>query len=241
MAMLLIVIVGYIFSYLIPAKQKSVALAIYSNQSFYLSQSGVEYAVRYAADQGWTTSASLLGLNAAGVNQRNLGRGQFTISYNNLNDTLTSIGVIPNASERRISVSNFTSFVAKGLILIAPPPCWVDPRTVARFYIQNIGSSALTLTAFSASWREPPARTLTNISVDGVQKFGGSYSNGSGMQNFTPPGTTQVVNPSQVIMVNMVWNQNISPNCSVTVSFFDSLGKQYILNLDPEGDGFPNC
>jgi len=241
MAMLLMVTIGYVFSYLIPTKQKTISFAIHSNQAFYLSQSGVEYAVRFATDQGWTTSASLLGLNAPGVNQRNLGRGSFTISYNNLTDKLTSIGQILNASERRIIISNFTTFVSTGLILVTPAPCWVNPRTVVRFYIKNVGSSGITLTSFSASWREPPVRTLTNISMDGVQKFGGTYSNGSGGRNFTPPGTTQIVNANQTIMVNVIWNQNISPNCSTIVSFFDSSGKEYTFNLDPEGDGLPNC
>jgi hypothetical protein len=240
-AMLLMVTIGYVFSYLIPAKQRSVSFPIYSNQAFFIAQSGVEYAVRYSADQGWTSTASLLGLNAPGVNQRNLGNGSFSISYNNLTDMLTSIGQIPNVGERRIVVSNFTTFVSTGLVLVTPVPCWVNPRTVARFYIKNVGSSSITLTSFSASCSQPPVRTLTSILMDGVQKFGGTYSSGSGVSNFTPPGTTQIVYPNQTIMVNLTWNQNISPNCSVIVSFFDSSGKEYTFNLDPEGDGFPNC
>jgi hypothetical protein len=240
-AMLMMVTMGYVFSYLIPTKQKTISFAIHSNQAFYLSQSGVEYAVRFATDQGWTTSASLLGLNAPGVNQRNLGRGSFTISYNNLTDQLTSIGQVLNMSERRIIISNFTTFISTGLILVAPVPCWTNPRTVARFYIQNVGSAAVTLTSFSASWREPPVRTLTSILMDGVQKFGGAYSSGGGVSNFTPVGTTQTVNASQTIMVNVQWNQNINPNSAVVISFYDSTGKQYIFNLDPEGDGLPGC
>lgn len=112
--MLVMVTMGYILTYLIPSKQKSVVFPIYSTQAFFLAQSGVEYAVRYAADQGWTTPAFLPGLNAPGVNQRNLGNGRFTISYDNTNNTLTSVGEIPNLSQRRIVISAFSSFVSSG-------------------------------------------------------------------------------------------------------------------------------
>ena len=240
-AMLLMVTIGYTLSYLIPTKQKTMAFAIHSNQAFYLSQSGVEYAVRYAADQCWTTPASLLGLNTPGVNQRSLGRGTFTLSYDNLTDRIASTGQKPNVSERRITVSNFSSFVSTGLMLVAPVPCWVNPRTEARFYIKNTGCLSITLTAFSFSWRQPPVRTLTTIRIDGLQKFGGVYSSGSGITNFTPPGNSQVINPNQTMMVNAVWNANISPNCSAIVSFYDVLGKEYTFYLDPEDDGLPNC
>jgi hypothetical protein len=240
-AMLLMVTIGYVFSYLIPTKQKSISFTISSNQVFFIAQSGVEYAIRYATDQGWTTPVSLLGLNGPGVNQRNLGRGGFTISYDSTTDKLTSIGVVPNASERRIIVSTFTSFVSKPLILVNPAPCWVNPRTAVRFYIQNVGSAVITLTAFSASWSQPPTRSLTSISTDGVQKFGGTYSSGSGIQNFTPPGNTEVINPNQTVMVNVVWDGNISPNSITTISFYNSAGEQYIFNLDPTGLGLPRC
>ncbi len=240
-AMLLMVTIGYVFSYLIPTKQKSVSFVISSSQAFFIAQSGVEYAVRYASDQGWTTPASLLGLNGPGVNQRNLGRGGFTLSYDNTTDKLTSIGVVPNASERRIIVSTFTSFVSKPLILVNPAPCWVNPRTVVRFYIQNVGSAAITLTAFSASWSQPPTRTLTSISMDGVQKFSGAYGSGSGLRNFTPPGNSEVINPNQTVMVNVVWDGNISPSSITIISFYTSAGEQYILSLDPTGLGLPHC
>ena len=45
-AMLLMVMIGYVFSYLIPTKQKSVVFPIQSTQAFFLAQSGVEFAVR---------------------------------------------------------------------------------------------------------------------------------------------------------------------------------------------------
>jgi hypothetical protein len=111
-AMLLMVVIGYVFSYLIPTKQKSVLFPIQSNQAFFIAQSGVEFAVRYAKDNGLTTPAQLLGLNGAAVYRRNLGAGRFTINYANTTDTLTSFGEVPTGTERRrIVISNFTSFL----------------------------------------------------------------------------------------------------------------------------------
>ncbi len=113
-AMLLMVTIGYIFSYLIPTKQKSVVFPIQSTQAFFIAQSGVEFAVRYALNQTppWKTPAQLLLLNGLAVYQRNLGAGRFTINYTNTTDTLTSSGEVPTGTERRrISVSNFTKFL----------------------------------------------------------------------------------------------------------------------------------
>lgn len=241
LALLVMVTIGYVLSYLLPVKHKAIALTLSSNQAFYLAQSGVEYSIRYAKDQGWTTPSALLGLNGPGVNQRNLGRGRFTISYDALSDRLTSTGQIAGLGERKIALSNFSTFVSTGLTLVPPPACWVNPRTEARFYIMNQGASVITLTAFSSTWSEPPVRTLTSLRVDGVQKFNGTYSSGSGLQNFTPPGNTQVISPGQTVSVNLYWNANISPHCSVVLTFYDPLGTVYVFSLDPEGDGLPSC
>src|SRR5512136_144401 len=96
-AMLLMITIGYVFSYLIPSKQKSVVFPIQSTQAFFIAQSGVEYAVRYAVAHNWRTTADLAGLNAVGVYQKNLGAGRFTITYSNTvatPDTLTSLGEV---------------------------------------------------------------------------------------------------------------------------------------------------
>jgi hypothetical protein len=108
--MLLMVTIGYVFSYLIPTKQKSVLFPIQSTQAFFLAQSGVEFAVRYAKDQvpPWTTPSLLDGLDNR---TRNLGSGKFTLDYDSVNDKLTSTGEVSNAGKRTIVVSNFTSFL----------------------------------------------------------------------------------------------------------------------------------
>jgi hypothetical protein len=111
-AMLLMVVIGYVFSYLIPTKQKSVLFPIQSNQAFFIAQSGAEFAVRYAKNQGWTTTTLLNNLNGI---TRNLGSGRFTLTYNfaTYGDKLISVGEVPIGTERRrIVVSSFTSFLS---------------------------------------------------------------------------------------------------------------------------------
>jgi hypothetical protein len=112
-ALLLMVIIGYIFSYLIPTKQKSVVFPIQSTQALFLAQSGVEFAVRYAKDNGWT-STTLLTNNLNGIT-RDLGSGRFTLTYNyaTYGDQLISVGEVPTGTERRrIVISNFTTFLS---------------------------------------------------------------------------------------------------------------------------------
>ncbi len=112
MAMLLMVIIGYVFSYLIPTKQKSVVFPIQSTQAFFLAQSGVEFAVRFAKDQRWTTPTLLTNLNTPPNNTRTLGSGSFSLAYTAATDTLTSSGQVPTGTTRRsVTVSNFTSFL----------------------------------------------------------------------------------------------------------------------------------
>jgi len=116
--MLLMVTIGYVFSYLIPTKQKSVVFPIQSTQAFFIAQSGVEFAVRLAKDNGWTSKGSLnTNFNTAPNNTRTLGPGtgigSFLLSYSSSTDTLTSAGQVPTGTERRrIVVSNFSTFLS---------------------------------------------------------------------------------------------------------------------------------
>ena len=240
-AMLLMVTMGYVLTYLLPSKQKSVVFSVDSTRAFFLAQSGVEFAVRYATDQGWSSPASLLGLNSPGVNQRNFAGGRFTIVYDRIQDRLTSLGEIPNLGQRSVTVSSFSGFVSGGLILVPPLPCWTTPRSVLTFRMRNAGSIQLTLTSFSASWGQPPARTLNQILMNGIQKFAGMYGSGGGVGNFTPPGNTQVVAPGQEVTVRLTFSGNINPNAFVNITFYTSSGTAYNLTLDPENDGFPSC
>ena len=244
------VTVGYVFSYLIPTKQRSVSLPIQSTQAFFIAQSGVEYAVRYASSQNWATPAVLLGLNNPAVNQRTLGGGNFTINYDRTTNTLTSIGVIPSASERRVAVSNFTSFLQnpRGIILdpSSASPCLESGfNTRVRFYIRNATDNPVTLTAFSASWSPPDitSRWITRINTAGNQKFNSppNYTSGMGRQDFNSGTSIQTVNSNQSIVVVIIWNANITTYTNFVITFYPGVGNGYTFYLDPAGGGLPGC
>jgi len=257
--MLLMVTMGYVLTYLLPTKQKSVIFSIHSNQAFFIAQSGVEYAIRYSSNQGWRTAATLVGLNTPPVNQRNLGNGRFTINYDNITDTLTSTGEITGATQRRIvKVANLTQFL-NVLILdpASPVPCRnppVPPPTPppiarrARFYIKYVGTNSVTLNAFSATWIANGAnRRLTDIYMftggAWVQKYTGTYASGGGSVNFNLGGSSQTIAPNEVIPVLTFWNFNLNnANArNIIFTFLTPLGDPYVFHLDPEGDELPAC
>jgi hypothetical protein len=234
-AMMLMVTIGYVFSYLIPSKQKSVIFPIQSTQAFFIAQSGVEFAVRYAITQTppWNTPAQLAGLTNV---TKNLGAGRFTLTYTNVApnlDTLISVGEVPSGTERRrIRISNFTCFLQTQVLKIDPDsqaPCFITQRRSARFYIKNVGCSNVTLNAFSASWDETADRKITRITMTlGATTntvFTGSYD--SGLMNFNPAGNTQTIGPNQVIGVDVEWSGNISNNSNTNFYFYDTGGNMY--------------
>ena len=252
-AMMLIITIGYVFSYLIPTKQKTSSFPIHSIKAFYLAQSGVEFAVRYAVVQGWLTPTALLGLNGAAVRQRYLGdrNGNFTINYVQLTNSLTSIGVIPNVSERRITVSNFTSFLTNptGLILDPrnPSPCWVVTRRRAQFYIRNAREDSIILRSFSATWTQTgTARNITRIDMNSVQKYSGTYGNGGAAQNLNRPlaSPTQTITSDQAIPVVIYWGNVMTTCTNIVITFYTGLlgaGDAYTFYLDPGAVGLPSC
>jgi len=243
-AMLLMITIGYVFSYLIPSKQKSVVFPIHSTQAFFIAQSGVEFAVRYSITQTppWTTPPQLGGLTGI---IRNIGSGRFTLTYTNTApnlDTLTSIGEVPTGTERRrISVSNFSNFLSLGgLILwietgVYQDPCFWLFNYQIRFYIKNTSSLPITLNSFSASWDQPPSnRRLIAIRLGSTIVYFNitGYISGSGTADFT---STVTINPNEVIRISLTWNQNIFPNLPVNISFYDTTGEEYPFTLAPTG------
>jgi len=247
-AMMLMVTIGYVFSYLIPTKQKSVSLTVSSNQAFFLAQSGVEFAVRYATVQGWTTAAQLNGLDGI---TRNLGRGRFTLDYNSTTDQLTSVGEILNAGQRRIVVSNFTQFVSGGALIIdlaRPVPCLttgiIGKQTVnvVNFYIINNSSSSITLNAFQSTWvQDTPTRQIEQLYLGGTLKFSGNYPSGGAPQSFTQAPLTFTINAGQSVLVSVWFTRLVNNLRSMVVTLLSTTGDSYNFNLDPEGDGLPPC
>lgn len=197
--------IGYVFSYLIPSKQKSVVFPIQSTQAFFIAQSGVEYAVRYAVAHNWRTAANLAGLNAAGVNTKSLGAGAFTISYSNTAptlDTLTSVGQVPSGTEkRRITVTNFTTFMQQHLVLDTTyAPCLHYTRAGVNytyevyFYILDTDLAGNTiLNSFRASWDVDPP-TINRVRFTATNRWTGTYSNGAAQTNFA---TNQTFTPGE--------------------------------------------
>ena len=252
-AMLLMVTIGYVFSYLIPSKQKSVMFPIQSTQAFYLAQSGVEYAIRYATVQGWLTTAALnTNLNTAANRQRNLGAGRFTISYTP--DTLTSVGEVPSGTEkRRIVVTNFSSFLRQLVLWIDPlatptaypAPCLYDTGTnyyEARFYIRNVGSTRLTLNSFRATWvaRTPTDPAINRVRFGSTSRWTGSYTNGNPRTNFS---NNQNINAGTTTQVRIRFADLPSAYSfsSLVVYLYDTNNNMYTFILDPDHVGLPTC
>jgi hypothetical protein len=251
-AMMFMVMIGYVLSYLIPTKQKSIKFPIHSTQAFYIAQSGIEYAIRYAADQGWrgatdTGIYDLTRLNGVGVNQRNLGNGSFTINYTSATDTLTSTGQITGSSENRVvSLSNFSQFLRLVFDPASSGPCWSKGTREADVYIKNLRGNNVTLTAFTASWTQGnPTRNIRSISINGIEKYSGTYSSGDPKTNFNRGGGSQTIIPNQVIYVLLDWRSNVPNGADIIITFYTSTGDGsnfgYTFSLDPEGNGLPSC
>jgi len=246
-AMLLMITIGYVFSYLIPMKQKSVRFPIYSTQAFYIAQSGVEFGIRYCSDQGWrgATDNGIYDINRLNGISRPLGNGTFTLAYNNaVGNILTSTGQITGSSENRVvRVSNFSPFLRLVFITSAPysNPYWSTGTRRARFYITNVRSTNVILNSFSASWTQNnPQRTLARIYIGGTEKYRGTYNNGSGIANFNRPAGgpfTYTLVPGTVYLVEIRWSNNVTNGRNIVITFYDTGGTGYTFNLDSAGNG----
>jgi len=242
-AMLLMVTIGYVFSYLIPTKQKTSSFPIHSIKAFYLAQSGVEFAVRYSI-ANWGGTATPAQLNGLDNLTRNLGDrgGYFILDYDRPTNKLTSRGVIPNGGERRIVVSNFTSFLRNpmGVILDprAPAPCWDSSTNRARFYIINATENAVTFDSFRAWW--DGGSDLTMIYMGGVRKYLGNYSDGDNREDFNRGGDSQTINSDSSLLVEIYWNGDIDET-NIRVRFYYSNTGYYLFYLDPAATGLGNC
>ncbi len=254
-AMLLMVIIGYVFSYLIPTKQKSVSFVIQSTQAFFIAQSGVEFAIRYALDNNWRTRA-LLNANLNGVT-RPLGNGSFSLTYTAATNTLNSIGQVPTGTERRrIAVVNFTRFLQRIVLWIDPAngnptPCLTittpggNYQYEATFYMRDtdpINSPHITLNSFRATWDNDPI-TINRIRFDNSNVFTSppNYANGDPQTSFDNDHTVQ---DRQTHRVRIRWAQTTVGTYDFShliVYFYDTDGNEYAFALDPDGNGLPGC
>lgn len=243
-AILLMITIGYVFSYLVPTGQTSTKFPISSTKAFFLAQSGLEYGIRYGSDQGWrgATDTGRLDhdrLNDAGVNQRNLGNGRFTINFNAATNALTSTGEVNNTNEKRILiVSNFNQFLR---LTFNSSPCWIPgySNQRAQFDIRRWRTRGVTVNAFSATWQEDgAARSIRRILMGGTTRFSGTYNSGTGRRDFT--GGNQAV-PLTSLLVEIRWDSAMTNPRNIVITFYSTSGVSYIFNLDPEGNGLPGC
>jgi hypothetical protein len=250
-ALLLMMAVGYVLSYLIPTKQKSVQFPIYSTQAFYVAQSGMEYGVRYCSEQGWrgATDTGRLDydrLNDSPGNQRNivLGKvnGKFTINYDTGANALTSTGETNNSTEKRaLRVSNFDQFLR---LTFTSSPCWISGYSSqrAQFGIRRWRSAGVTLRYFSATWQQSgTTRYITTIRFGNNTRFSGTYYSGSGIVILS---ANQSVGTGG-INVEIRWNAAMTNPRNIVITFYTAagaaIGEGYAFNLDPAGNNLPGC
>jgi hypothetical protein len=230
-AMLLMVIIGYVFSYLIPTKQKSVVFPIQSTQAFFIAQSGVEFAVRLAQVNGWTTTALLnTNLNVAPNNTRTLGPGSFLLSYSSSTDTLTSAGQVPTGTTRReIVVSHFTSFLmsisyfgsastpADGGTNTANPTAVTPPANMlAGDLVLMIGASRGTATlaisnAGGQTWTSETQQNQTNCQIRLFWcRFNGTWSANPSVSFGNTRTHIVVMHVFRPSNANSVWQEDVA-------------------------------
>ena len=181
----------------------------------------MEFAIRYASDQGWrgATDGGIYDLNRLNGITRTLGNGSFTINYNNATgDILTSTGQITGSTESRVvRVSSFSDFLR--LVFTTPAPAWTTGTRRALFYIINVRVPNVTLLSFSASWTAQNNRTISTIYFNGNananRRYTGAYANNSGPVNFNINGNSYTISPtppSASTPVYIYWNNNLGTN-----------------------------
>ncbi len=236
-AMLLMVIIGYVFSYLIPSKQKSVVFPVQSTQAFFIAQSGVEFAVRYATDNGLGTVNGMT---------RSLGNGSFSLSYDSGTDTLTSTGQDPTGTTRRsIQVSKFTQFLGGENLTLDPnfTPCLITVGSVHAVRFRIISSSGVTLDSFQSTWTGTPGSVRINyILRDTNTIWGLGYYRSGDPRTYFSSTQTLSKNVSTLIEIRFsrTFNSSRGPQ-DLHVIFYSTSGRSYDLNLDPNSDGFDSC
>jgi Tfp pilus assembly protein PilX len=112
--LLLLSTIGFVFSSLLITKQKSAPLPLKSAQAFYSAQAGVEYAIRFTAN-----NCELFQANPANIFPitKSVGAGSFNVTYTEDNNSITSTGTAGTA-QRVITLASFLSYlVSQGITL----------------------------------------------------------------------------------------------------------------------------
>ncbi|NQT55146.1 MAG: hypothetical protein HQ551_02835 [Desulfobacteraceae bacterium] len=124
-ALLLLSTLGTVLTSLIITKQKSALLPLKSAQAFYAAQAGIEYAIRYAADNqaAFLANPNNIFPDTPNALTKNLDTGSFTVEYNNPNDSINSIRSTGTAgtAKRVITLALFPTYVATADITLDLP------------------------------------------------------------------------------------------------------------------------
>jgi len=140
---------GFVFSSLIITKQSSAHLPLRSAQAFYAAQAGIEYAIRYTADNQaafWADPDNIFPI-PLGNPPISVGAGSFNVTYDQAAKSITSTGTAgtatrviilsslfpcayaddgdyPQTGTEVIILASFPSFVAGGAVTLKPgePP-----------------------------------------------------------------------------------------------------------------------
>jgi len=112
--LLILSTVGFVFSSLIITKQKSAPLPLKSAQAFYAAQAGIEYAIRYTAD-----NYGLFQANSANIFPKSVVAGSFNVTYNATANSITSTGTAGTA-QRVIMLASFLSYVESQGVTLDP-------------------------------------------------------------------------------------------------------------------------
>jgi len=142
--LLVMSVLGFVLSSLTVTKQKTVLLPLKSAQAFYAAQAGIEYAIRYTADNQatfWAWPANIFPIDI------DLETGSFNVTYDQGTKIITSTGTAgtairiitlsslfpcayaddgdyPQTDPGVITLASFPSFVAGGVVTLKPgvPP-----------------------------------------------------------------------------------------------------------------------
>ena len=96
----------------------------------------------------------------------------------------------------------------------------------------------VTLTGFAASWDSSviPAPTITQITLDGVIRYAGSYASDPDLSPAQVFSANETVNSNEQITVVVRWSGDTNAT-NIIIKFFDNAGEGYTFNLDSAGNG----
>jgi len=175
--LLLLSTLGTILVSLIITKQKSALLPLKSTQAFYVAQTGIEYAIRYANDHNFDPAGNFSVTES-------LGAGSFSVTYDPVQQNITSTGTAGTAT-RVITLASFPFYVTGGWITRDPgnPPDNPGDKEITIPIRNNTGG---TLYIFQIDMAKDLEGELKEIKFDKTKVHDENIDIGSDHSNPTP-------------------------------------------------------